>query len=206
MQFSVKETHWGERCRTQLLRCSWHILQQMQFIVKETHWGRGVLPHCKDAVGIFYSRCSLVSTDLLGGEVSFPTAEMQLAYSTADAVYCQRDPLRERCLTPLQKCSWHILQQMQFSVNRLIGGGVLPHCRDAVNSFYTRCSLVSKRHFRGEVSYPTAEMLSAYSTASPCRWLGCFLIDFNHYEMSAWQTDGKFHVKNWILHHLENRI
>ena len=66
-----------------------------------TFFGR-VLPHCRDAVGVF---CSTSWLDHLLGE-SYFSAEMQLVYSATPADWATH----WGSLTPLQRCSWCIMQ------------------------------------------------------------------------------------------------
>ena len=112
-------TGWGSL--TPLQRCS-RCIQQPRLIGP---LAGGVLPPCRDAVGVFNSPGWLGHSP---GE-SYPPAEMQSVYSTAPADWATR----LGSLTPLQRCSRCIQQP------RLIGplaGGVLPPCRDAVGIFY----------------------------------------------------------------------
>ena len=102
-------------CLSSLQWCRWCVLQLLQTGPQDTHWG-SVLPLCKDAVGIFYS-------------LSW------LGYRT----------LIWECLTSLQRCSWCILQSSWLCHRTLIGGSVLPLCKDAVGVFYSPCCLGSPR-------------------------------------------------------------
>ena len=133
-------------CLIPLQICSRCIIQPQ---LTRTHIG-GVLFLWRDAVGVFYS-LSWLGHSL--GE-SYPSAEMQLVYSTAPA---DRDTHWGR-LIPLQRCSRCIL--LAKPTVPLVGG-VLPLSRDAVRVFYSPSQL---GHLLGE-SYPSREMQSVYSTA-----------------------------------------
>ena len=126
--------------------------------------GRGVLPHWRDAVGVFYSPSKLGHSSFVGEGcftplkwcsllpqpigpqfirwegVSYPTEVMQSVSSTAPA-------------------DWATVHSL--------GRGVLPRWRDAVGVFYSPSKL-GHSSFVGEGgSYPTEEMHSLYSTAPP---------------------------------------
>ena len=99
-------TRWGSL--TPLLRCGWCILQpQLTGPLVE-----GVLPLCWDAVGVFYSLSQLGHSL----RESYPFAEMQLVYSTASDNWATR----WGSLTPLQRCSWCILQPQLTESNRCL--------------------------------------------------------------------------------------
>ena len=79
---------------TPLQRCNRCILQSQPI---GPWWG--ILPLCKDAIGVFYSLSRLG----LGGEF-YPSTEMQLVYSTAPSA----DWASIGGFTPLQRCSRYI--------------------------------------------------------------------------------------------------
>ena len=93
--------------------------------------------------------CYIYDTSWRG--VCYPSAEMQLVYSTAPT-----DEALEWCVTPLQRCNWCTLQPQLTRLE----SGVLPLCRDAIGVLYSPNWLGSR-----VVCYPSAEMQLEYSTA-----------------------------------------
>ena len=91
----------------------------------------GVLPHCRDSVGVFHSHSQLGHRTLVGG--SYPTAEMKSVYSTATA-----------------SANWATVYSLD---------GVLPHCRDAVGVFHSHSQLGHRKLV--DWSYLSAKMQSA---------------------------------------------
>ena len=251
-----QDTYWESL--TPLQRCSRHILQpqptgppghllresypsaemQSAYSTASADWAtrtliERVLPLCRDAVGIFYSlsrlghqdtywesltplqRCSrhILQPQPTGppGHLlreSYPSAEMQSAYSTASADWATRT-LIERVLPSLQRCSRRDAYSTASAdwATRTLIERVLPLCRDAVGIFYSlsrlghqdtywesltplqRCS----RHILqpqptgppGHLlrdSYPSAEMQSAYSTASADWAHTCIVVEL----LSIW--------------------
>ena len=110
----------------------------------------GVLALWRDAVDVF---CSPYQLGHLLGE-SYPSAEMQSAYSAALDDWTTR----WGSLTYLQRCSRCILQPL---TTRPLVGDPLPLCKDAVGVF---CSPWRLGHSLG-IPYLSAKMQSVYSAA-----------------------------------------
>ena len=120
---------------------------------------RGVLPLCRDAVGVFYSLSWLGNKTLVEG--SLITAEMQSVYSTASADWAIGHSLRG--VLSLQRCSRCILQpQLTGPQDTRWWESYL--CRDAVGVFYSLSWLGNRTLVVG--SFISAEMQSVNSTAS----------------------------------------
>ena len=112
------------------------------------------LPLCREKVGVFNS------PNRLGHSLereSYPWAEMQSMYSTAPTDWATR---WRGSLTLGQRCSRCILQPQP--TGPLVGEGVLPLGRDAVDVFYSPNQL---GHSLERGSYPWAGMQSVYTTA-----------------------------------------
>ena len=114
----------------------------------------GVLPFCRDAIGVFYSPSQLGHSS---GE-SYHSAEMWSVYCTAPDEWATR----WGSLTTLQRCNQCIVQP--HPTGPLVGG-VLPLCRDVIGVFYSPRRM---GHALGE-SYHSAEIQSVYCTA-PSNW------------------------------------
>ena len=146
---------------TPLQRCSQCILQPQPTGPQDILWG-GVLPLCRDVVGVFCTLSRLGHRTFLG-EGSNSSAEMQSVYSAAQADWATGHSLGEG-LTSLQRCSRCILQPQPTEPLDILWGRVLPLCRDVVGVFCT-LSRLGQRTFLGGGSNSSAEMQSVYSAA-----------------------------------------
>ena len=165
--YSTSPIDWASRLRifTSLQRCSWCILHPKW--TGPVVWG--FLPLGRNAVGVFY----IPSGQGHSFEDSYPSAEMQLVYSTSQMDWASR----LRIFTSLQRCSRCILHPQWTGP---VVWGFLPLGKNAVGVFY----IPNRLGQSFEDFYLSAEMQSVYST-SPIDWASRLRI-FTSLQKCSW--------------------
>ena len=155
--------------------------------------GGGVLPLCRNVVGVFCSPSRLGHRTHFGGVL--PSAVMQSVYFEA-LVDWATGHLSEESYPSAAMQSVYSAALTDWATGHTLGGGVLSLCRNAVGVFWSPSRLGHRTLILGE-SYPSAEMQSVYSTV-PAEWATGYSLG-ESYPSTEMQSVYSAAPANWVI-------
>ena len=83
-EWTWEQWQWRDTLHFSKLQHYWNLTIRLLSVISMTLVVGGVLPHCRNPVGVFYS-LSQLDPKLIGRTRSYPSAKMKLVYSIAPA-------------------------------------------------------------------------------------------------------------------------